>query len=101
MLLRKIMRACHLFNFQYQIYWSIFLFFLPLAQLIFFLRITRVIVKVQVAHTGNGSSFLRVTWRIFTVKCGKFFLHENIRQSTFSRSFALKFQDFMLARFSD
>ena len=55
MLLRKIMRACHLFNFQYQIYWSIFLFFLPLAQLIFFLRITRVIVKEQVAHTGKSS----------------------------------------------
>ena len=95
------MRACHLFNFQYQIYWFIFLFFLPLAQLIFFLRITRVIVKVQVAHTGKESSFLRITRRIFKVKCGKFFLHENIRQSTFSRSFALKFQDFMLARFSD
>ena len=91
MLLRKIIGACHLFNFQYQIYWSIFLFFLPLAQLIFFLHITRVIVKVQVAHTGNGSSFLRVTRQIFTVKCSKFFLHENIRQSTFSRSFALKF----------
>ena len=30
------MRTCHLFNFQYQIYWSIFLFFLPLDQLIFF-----------------------------------------------------------------